>query len=194
MRRLAPPLALLLAVLAVPAPAAALGPEWLRAKLGREVRLGGASTGAYVVDLETGRTLFASRADIARPPASVEKLYTTSTALMRLGPDFAFRTQVLASAARDPEGVIDGDVWLRGEGDPTLSGARIKALADRLSAAGVTRVSGGVTGDGSAFDQLPGSFRTGGRFDRDMGGALAGLAVARGLQHGRPQSTPALIA
>src|SRR4051812_849635 len=194
MRRLAPTLALLLALFALPAPAWGLGPEWLRAKLAREMRLAGATTGAYVVDLETGRALFAARADVARPPASVEKLYTTSTALLRLGPDFAFRTQVLATAAPDPQGVIDGDLWLRGEGDPTLSTARIGDLAERLSAAGVTRVSGGIAGDGTAFDPLPGSFRTGGRFDRDMGGALAGLAIARGLQRGRPQRTPALIA
>src|SRR4051794_7862669 len=194
MRRLALAFALLVALFALPAPAWGVGPEWLRAKLGRELRVAGGTTGAYVLDLETGRALFAGRADVARPPASVEKLYTTSTALLRLGPDFAFHTQLLAAAAPDPQGVIDGDVWLRGEGDPTLSTARIADLARRLSAAGVTRVSGAVTGDGTAFDQLPGSFRTGGRFDRDLGGALAGLAVARGLQRGRPQRTPALIA
>src|SRR4051794_34075476 len=158
MRRLAPTFALLLALFALPAPAWGVGPEWLRAKLGREMRLSGATTGAYVIDLETGRILFASRADVARPPASVEKLYTTSTALLRLGPDFAFRTQVLAGALPDPQGAVEGDVWLRGEGDPTLSTARIGALAQRLRAAGVTGVSGGVTGDGTAFDQLPGSF------------------------------------
>src|SRR4051794_34728666 len=157
MRRLAPTLALLLALFALPAPAWGLGPEWLRAKLTREMRLAGATTGAYVVDLETGRALFAARADVARPPASVEKLYTTSTALLRLGPDFAFRTQVLATAAPDPQGVIDGDLWLRGEGDPTLSTAGITALAQRLSAAGGAPRGGGIQGGGTALAPPPGA-------------------------------------
>jgi serine-type D-Ala-D-Ala carboxypeptidase/endopeptidase (penicillin-binding protein 4) len=51
-----------------------------------------------------------------------------------------------------------------------------------------------VAGDGTVFDQLPGSFRTGGRFDFDMGGGIAGLALDRGLKRGRWQGTPALFA
>ena len=43
-------------------------------------------SGAYVRDLDTGATLFARGENIARPPASVEKLYTSATALLRLGP------------------------------------------------------------------------------------------------------------
>jgi D-alanyl-D-alanine carboxypeptidase/D-alanyl-D-alanine-endopeptidase (penicillin-binding protein 4) len=49
-------------------------------------------------------------------------------------------------------------------------------------------------GDGTVFDALPGSYRTGGSFDRDMGGELGGLTVNRGLVGGRGQSAPALIA
>jgi D-alanyl-D-alanine carboxypeptidase/D-alanyl-D-alanine-endopeptidase (penicillin-binding protein 4) len=51
-----------------------------------------------------------------------------------------------------------------------------------------------VAGDGTVFDQLPGSFRTGGAFDRDMSGAISGLALDRGLKRGRWQRTPALFA
>src|SRR3954471_4588536 len=184
----------LLAVLALPGGASALDVPALQGKLAREMRRAGAHGGAYVEDLDAGRTLFAARQDVARPPASVEKLYTTSTALLRLGPRATFATEVLTDAQPGPDGVLDGDLWLRGAGDPTLTTAGIATLADQLSAAGITSVRGAVGGDGSIFDQLPGSFRSGGRFDRDIGGAMAGLAVNRGLNRGRLQRTPALIA
>src|SRR4051794_27053685 len=148
----------LLAVLALPAGASALDTAALQGKLAREMRLAGARGGAYVEDLDAGRTLFAAREDVARPPASVEKLYTTSTALLRLGPQATFATELLTDAEPGPDGVLDGDVWLRGAGDPTLTTSRVAALAGQLSAAGITSVRGGVAGDGSIFDQLPGSF------------------------------------
>jgi D-alanyl-D-alanine carboxypeptidase/D-alanyl-D-alanine-endopeptidase (penicillin-binding protein 4) len=53
--------------------------------LDREMARAGAYSGAYVVDMDTGRTLYATRADVARMPASVEKLYTSATALLRYG-------------------------------------------------------------------------------------------------------------
>src|SRR5437762_466640 len=155
-------ISVLAGLLACPAPAAAVDGEWLRAKLAREMRLAGAGASAYVVDLATDQPLFAARQDIARPPASVEKLYTTATALLRFGPDATLDTQVLATAPPDFEGVIGGDLWLRGGGDPTLTKLEVDVLSAQLTAKGVTGVRGGVAGDGTVFDELPGSYRTGG--------------------------------
>ena len=194
MRRACVVCALLAGLFACPAPAPAVDGEWLRAKLAREMRLAGPGAGAYVVDLTADRPLLAIRADVARPPASVEKLYTTSTALLRFGPEATLDTQVLGAAAPGFEGVVDGDLWLRGGGDPTLTKVKLDVLAAQLSAEGVTGVRGGVAGDGTVFDRLPGSYRTGGRLDIDMGGELAGLAIDRGLVRGRFQRAPALIA
>src|SRR4051794_40287905 len=193
MRRLTA-LVTVLTALAVPSGAAALSLPTLQAKLGREMRLAGVRGSAYVQELGSNRVLYASRADVARPPASVNKLFTTSTALLRLGPDATFDTQVLATSDPDADGVLPGTIYLRGGGDPTLTTTRVRSLAARISAAGISSVRGGISGDGSIFDALPGSYRTGGRFDRDMGGELGGLAVNRGLVRGRPQSSPALIA
>jgi serine-type D-Ala-D-Ala carboxypeptidase/endopeptidase (penicillin-binding protein 4) len=184
----------LLTALVLPSGATALSVAGLQTKLGREMALAGAGGGAYVRELDTGRVLFSARADVARPPASVEKLYTTSTALLRLGPDATFDTQVLAGSAPDANGVVATNLYLRGGGDPTLTTVRVQALAAQVVAAGITRVQGGIAGDGTLFDDLPGSYRTGGRYDTDMGGRLAALEVGRGLARGRPQATPALIA
>ncbi|MDP9385024.1 MAG: D-alanyl-D-alanine carboxypeptidase, partial [Actinomycetota bacterium] len=77
---------ILLACLLAPAAAAGADRAATRAELGRQMRLAGAGSGALVVDLDAGEELYASRPDTPRVPASVEKLYTTTAALLRLGP------------------------------------------------------------------------------------------------------------
>ena len=77
--------ALLLAAALLPATALAGGPAATRAALGSQMRFAGAGSGAFAMDLDSGRTIYASRPDTPRTPASVEKLYTTSTALTLYG-------------------------------------------------------------------------------------------------------------
>src|SRR3954464_2485153 len=184
----------LLCVLAAPPGAEALSPVGLKARLTREMRSMGTRGGAYVVDLSAQRPLFAWHENVARPPASVEKLYTTSTALLRLGPDATFDTEILADIPVTPDGTLDGDLWLRGGGDPTLSTTRLDRVARRLAGQGLTSIHGDVVGDGTIFDALRGSFRTGGAADFDMTGALGGLTVNRGYDGGRYAASPALTA
>ena len=182
-RRIAPALVCACALLAAAAPPSqALDAAALQARLSREMLRAGPFAGAYVQDLSTGTALFARRENVARPPASVEKLYTTSTALLRFGPSATLRTSVLATGALDATGVWRGDLYLRGGGDPTLGQPQILALASTLSTQfGILRVDGSVLGDESVFDARRGSARTGFAFDRDIGGVLSGVAVARGF-------------
>jgi D-alanyl-D-alanine carboxypeptidase/D-alanyl-D-alanine-endopeptidase (penicillin-binding protein 4) len=184
----------LLAALAVlPAGAAsAISAPTLQAKLAREMRHAGGFSGAYVRDLDSERTLFAAKADAARAPASVEKLYTTASALMRFGPDATLPTTVAGRGFLDPDGVWRGDLYLRGGGDPTLGSDDLQRLARALGAAGILRVDGSVLGDESRFDLLRGSFDTGGAYDRDIGGVLSALALNRGFsKDGRPAAQAA---
>jgi D-alanyl-D-alanine carboxypeptidase/D-alanyl-D-alanine-endopeptidase (penicillin-binding protein 4) len=169
------------AVVAPAPPAGAQDAPALRAQLARAFRGAPAASGAYVRDLTTGRTLFSARASIGRIPASVQKLFTTSTALVRLGPSARLRTAVAGSGFLDPDGVWQGDLYLRGGGDPTLSATGLARLADRVAAAGVVRVQGRVLADESWFDAARGGPATGLRYDRDMGGVLGGLTVGRGF-------------
>jgi serine-type D-Ala-D-Ala carboxypeptidase/endopeptidase (penicillin-binding protein 4) len=192
MRRALIVLVALCALLAAVPAAHAISALTLQAKLAREIRHAGPFSGAYVRDLDSGRTLFEARADVARAPASVEKLYTTSTALMRFGPDATLATIVAGGGFLDPDGVWRGDLYLRGGGDPTLAADDIAALVRRLRAAGIVRVDGAVLGDESLFDSLRGSFDSGGAYDRDIGGALGALAVGRGFaRDGRPAADAA---
>src|SRR4051812_7437515 len=109
-------LAVLLTALAAlfPTAAGAAGFTATTRVLNREMGRAGASGGAYVVDLDTGRALYASRADVRRMPASVEKLYTTATAMLLYGTEGRLTTTALATSLPDDAGVLDGDLVLRG--------------------------------------------------------------------------------
>jgi D-alanyl-D-alanine carboxypeptidase/D-alanyl-D-alanine-endopeptidase (penicillin-binding protein 4) len=89
---------------------------------------------------------------------------------------------VVATGALDGLGVWQGDLYLRGAGDPTLGQAQVVALAAQVALRlGAVRIAGRVYGDETALDGLRGSARTGYGFDRAIGGVLSGLAVARGF-------------
>src|SRR5215471_6448614 len=81
----------------------------------------GGGWGAIIVSLTRGDTLFSQNADGMMQPASTMKMYTSSVALDQFGPDFTFRTPVLRDAAIGPDGSLNGNLYLRGVGDPSLS-------------------------------------------------------------------------
>ena len=87
--------------------------------------------------------LYASKADVARMPASVEKLYTTATALLLYGAGgHADHVGAVRRRCRTRPATIAGDVVLRGGGDPTFNAATAAALAKQLADAGLKRIDG----------------------------------------------------
>ena len=147
-------LAALLAALLAPA-AQAGGPAATARALDRQMSKAGIASGAYVVDLDSGRELYARAPDVARIPASVNKLFTTSAALRLYGAEGQLTTEVLGSAPIE-DGVLQGDLYLRGGGDPSFSRAQARGLARVLAGSGLLRVTGRVIGDESRFDALRG--------------------------------------
>lgn len=135
----------------------------LRTLLASRTRSG--TWGAMVVSLTRGDTLFAANPDLALLPASTMKLFTSAIALERLGPTYAFSTDVLRDGAMDKDGVVRGNLILRGDGDPSLSPRYVRGgpegpmtlLAQFAEGAGVTRVTGNLIADASAFEarQIP---------------------------------------
>jgi len=98
------------------------------------------------------RIVYANRGNEPRVLASNEKLLTSMAVLDLLGRSFRYRTTAVAETpARD--GVVHGDVWLVGSGDPTLTASDLATLATRLNASGIRRVTGDVIGDTDAFDR-----------------------------------------
>jgi D-alanyl-D-alanine carboxypeptidase/D-alanyl-D-alanine-endopeptidase (penicillin-binding protein 4) len=173
-----------LLALTVAAPAArAVDRVGLRATLTTLHHRLGPAAGAYVVDLTGGEVLYSHRENLALAPASNEKLFTTAAALLRFGGSGTLPTtlQSTPGAGIDADGVLRGDIYLVGGGDPTLGDAGLQALADQLVAHGVVRIDGGVIGDESLFDTLRGGPDSGYRPDGDLGGWLTALS----WRHGR---------
>jgi D-alanyl-D-alanine carboxypeptidase/D-alanyl-D-alanine-endopeptidase (penicillin-binding protein 4) len=196
MRRLVMTCGALVTLLAAGAPAAAAQPTpagTLAAALHRGMQLIGGSSGAYVVDLQTGQALFSDAAAVGRIPASVEKVYTTSTALLRWGPSATLNTAVLGAGAIDATGAWHGTLYLKGGGDPTFgaagfdqgyygTGATMQRLVSNLVATiHLKSVSGGIAGDESYFDSLRSTSESGFQPDIDMEGLLSALAYDRGF-------------
>jgi D-alanyl-D-alanine carboxypeptidase/D-alanyl-D-alanine-endopeptidase (penicillin-binding protein 4) len=113
--------------------------------------------GVMVVSLTRGDTLFALNPDAMLQPASTMKMYTAAIALERLGPNHTFNTSVVRDGSVK-DGVLEGALYLRGDGDPSLSpryfpGERpMDRLARQVAAAGIRRVRGDLVADASAFE------------------------------------------
>ncbi|MEQ1689856.1 MAG: D-alanyl-D-alanine carboxypeptidase/D-alanyl-D-alanine-endopeptidase [Gemmatimonas sp.] len=116
--------------------------------------------GAMVVSLTRGDTLFARNADTRLVPASTMKLFTSAIAFERLGPDHTFSTDVLRDGPMDADGLVRGNLILRGDGDPSMSprfvrggpNAAMTMLAQFVGGAGIKRISGDLIADASAFE------------------------------------------
>jgi serine-type D-Ala-D-Ala carboxypeptidase/endopeptidase (penicillin-binding protein 4) len=102
--------------------------------------------GVQVMQASDGDVLFAHNAEHAFNPASNTKMLTTAAALSYLGGDYRYHTAVYG-AAPDDEGVVHGDVVLRGSGDPSLTVSDVAEIAHALSERGVTRVDGDLVAD-----------------------------------------------
>src|SRR3954454_14215094 len=103
-------LAALLAAVLAPTADAAGRTATIRA-LDRQMNRAGTGSGAFVVDLDSGATLYSRAADVPRIPASVNKLYTTSPALVRYGDQAQLDTKVLGDAQPDDAGVLKGNLY-----------------------------------------------------------------------------------
>nr|MDQ2897219.1 D-alanyl-D-alanine carboxypeptidase [Actinomycetota bacterium] len=164
----------------------------LAAVLAQSLALAGPQSGALVYDLGAQQTLFARRPGVMRPPASVEKLYTTVAALRVLGPAARLHTAVLGRGYQSGA-VWHGDLYLRGGGDPTFGdagfdrvgdrgqGATVQTLIAQIAGRGIRRVTGRVYGDESLFDARRGGLLTHYAMDTpDFGGQLSALDFNHG--------------
>ncbi len=122
----------------------------------------GAHWGIEVRNLRTGRRLFGHNPRFLFTPASNVKLLTAVAALRRLGPTFRYDTGLYVDGPVR-NGVLQGNLIVRGRGDPTLGGYRqredptvvFRNWADSLRAAGITRIAGDIIGDDDPFSDVP---------------------------------------
>ena len=186
-------LLILLLMLVAPAGAAAgsSADRALERTLNANMRAAGPASGAYVLNTADRATLFKWKSDTPRVLASNAKLITAAAVLDALGPDETLPTVVLGDGTKAADGTWQGDLYLRGGGDPTFgsapfvrrnyrSGASAEDLAEAVDEAGITRVTGRVYGDESRFDSLRGGPYSGFRTSIYVG-PLSALSFNRGF-------------
>ncbi len=100
--------------------------------------------GIVVVDLNTGETLYQRNATRAFVPASNMKLFSDAAALMALGPDYRFQSQLTTDASVLDQGVLKGSLYLHLSGDPSLTQENLDQLLAQLRLWGVNRIQGNV--------------------------------------------------
>jgi serine-type D-Ala-D-Ala carboxypeptidase/endopeptidase (penicillin-binding protein 4) len=185
---------LLLATLLAPSLAGAQSDlAQLQADVSHQLALAGPADGAYVYDLTAKQAVFSERATTMRPPASVEKLYTATTALDLMGAATRLATTVFGVGRMAPDGIWEGSLYLRGGGDPTFGstafihshyggvGASVSALVSQLVRTdGIHHVTGSIEGDESYFDSLRGEPSSDYEWDPFLEGTLSALAFNRG--------------
>jgi serine-type D-Ala-D-Ala carboxypeptidase/endopeptidase (penicillin-binding protein 4) len=187
-------LAVLAALVLVPLTHAETLPLPTRLALALAVRGNAASdSGAVAVDLQSGGVVFARNPDTPLAPASNEKLPVTFAALEELGSTYRFRTELLARGAVQ-DGVLHGNLVLKGYGDPTLTTRMLDFLARRVAALGVRRVEGRVVGDESWFDGVRTARGWKPSFYIDECPPLGALVVDRGAYEHHVSTRPALAA
>ena len=85
-------------------------------------------------------------------PASVTKIVTAALALTQLGLDYKFKTVVYTDDSNFKDGVINGNIYLKGYGDPDLNSSDIIYLAKQIHEKGIKEITGNIIYDESFFD------------------------------------------
>jgi D-alanyl-D-alanine carboxypeptidase/D-alanyl-D-alanine-endopeptidase (penicillin-binding protein 4) len=134
------------------------------------------NSGAFVLDASNHQVLFSRKAGRPRILASNSKIFTTSTALARFEPENRLHTT--AWSTDDVSDGISQGLYLRGGGDPTLTGSGLAKLADRVRAAGVVSVQGPLLYDDSFLDHVTGIPEHG--ITSERVGTLSGLTIDGG--------------
>ena len=120
--------------------------------------------GFYAVNSETGEILIDINSEKCLAPASNQKLVTSAAALALIGPDEVLLTYLEYSGSIQ-NGVLQGDVFIRGEGDPTLGSCAFDTAncmdtqtmrwVDAIKQLGITKIEGNIIGDDSYLDHMP---------------------------------------
>jgi D-alanyl-D-alanine carboxypeptidase/D-alanyl-D-alanine-endopeptidase (penicillin-binding protein 4) len=147
------PLHALLMVALLPVAAAVAAPDQLPPEVAqalRNFRLSERGLSVYVHELGSAAPLLAVRADTPRNPASTMKLVTTLAALEILGPAYTWKTEAYALApVRD--GVLDGDLYIKGYGDPYMVIEHFWRFLRALRKSGLEEIRGDLIIDQSFF-------------------------------------------
>ena len=117
--------------------------------------------GVDIQSLKTGETIYKLNPDKLFSPASLTKLFTTSSALLLLGSDYKYKTTIYTDGSIKNE-TLHGNLVIKGSGDPSISNRFIEGdvdvvfemWADSLKKLGIKKIDGNIIGDDDNFDEV----------------------------------------
>lgn len=112
----------------------------------------GVKISVKVVHADYNRVLYELNPDEPMIPASITKLITSAAAFSKLGSNYNIETKVFTDDSNIKDGVIDGNLYLKGYGDPDLNSGDISTLAAEISKKGIREITGNIVADDSFFD------------------------------------------
>jgi len=117
--------------------------------------------GVAVIDVETGNVIAQHNMNKTLIPASSLKTVTTASAIHYLGADYRFRTDLQYDGTIAADGTLEGNIYIKGYGDPTLASPEMEEVlsldelmatfVEAIKEAGIKRVNGKIVGDASHF-------------------------------------------
>ena len=135
--------------------------------LKKDAGLKNASWGLFVIETETGKQLCSYNADIVLEPASVMKVVSTGAALSLLGPSYVFETTLEYSGTIDSAGNLNGNLYIKGSGDPTIGSTRFDKTVSTdsifsefyaaLKQNNIRHINGFIVADAAVFEESPAS-------------------------------------
>lgn len=120
-----------------------------------------ASLAVCVHDITHDSTIYAIDADHALLPAALNKMFTTAAGFSRLGKDFRFKTDIAFSGNIEGSGVLNGNIYILGYGDPFLGSTRIKGtspdvlfrdITEAIRNKGIKRINGHIYADATLYN------------------------------------------
>lgn len=90
--------------------------------------------------------------DIPLIPASTNKLFTSGIALLNLGTDFSINTEIYSDDSNLNDSIINGNLYLKGYGDPTLTSADLITLVKKIKGKGIKAITGNIIIDDTFFE------------------------------------------
>lgn len=114
----------------------------------------GTKSGIIIINPQTLDTLYQKDIKLPLIPASNTKLFSTAVALDLFGPDFKVSTKLLTDAKKTKGYMLDGNIYIKGYGNPTFSEKDMEKFAEELKNRGIRLITGNIIGDESYFDDI----------------------------------------
>jgi serine-type D-Ala-D-Ala carboxypeptidase/endopeptidase (penicillin-binding protein 4) len=132
--------------------------------------------GIQVVSLPEGRVVFEHESHVPLTPASLLKIVTSYAALKQLGTYYHFQTEVWSQQAPQ-QGMVHGNLWIKGRGDPYIVPEKAYLLAQRIKEQGVRVIDGGIVIDNSYFQPQTEKLCLDGQCERPYNPVLAATSL-----------------